>query len=137
MRFGFSQLPHPNKWEADKKIGEDLQAFSARMRDHFHFLQEKAGLAMVNRKHPNEFDDEEIAGCASKIASPHDSMFAPTSEPRVSITMDENGYTITKPQPPGSINASFVWVTFAQLDEVGKLLPAHGYVKVDGKWQRG
>lgn len=135
MRVGFNQLT-PDQWATSNKITEDLQAFSKKMQEHFHFLQEKAGLAMVNRKLPNEFDDEEIAGCAAKITSPYDSMFSPTTEPRVSITMDENGYTIAKTQPPGSINASFVWVTFAQLDEVEKRLPDFGYLKVDGEWQR-
>ncbi len=125
------------KFPGDKKIMDDLKEWSKKIRRQSLYIQEKAGLAMVNRKPPNEFDDEEIAGCAAKIMSPYDSMWKPTSEPRVSITMDENGYTITKSQPPGSINAAFVWVTFAQLDEVENLLPAYGYRKVDGKWQRG
>jgi len=125
------------KFPGDKKIMDSLKEWSEKFRKQSLYLQEKAGLAMVNRKHPNEFDDEEIAGCAAKVMTPWSAMWTSKEEPRVSITMDENGYTIAEPQPPGSISASLVWVTFAQLDEVEALLPAYGYRKVDGKWQRG
>jgi len=127
------------EWGArEQKFLDDLKSFQGRMRVEFVRLMEKSGLAMVNRKHPNEFDNEEIAGCAISAGCYFDTSFGREPPPlSVLISMDESGYTIAKPQPTGSINASFVWVTFAQLDEVEEALPEHGYVKVDGKWQRG
>jgi hypothetical protein len=129
------------KFPVDKEIMESLREWSNNMRKMSIHLQERAGLAMVNRKHPDEFDNEEIAGCAQKVASPYDFAFhEKTSDLKVSITMDENGYIITKIQPPGSISASFCWrmmrVTFSQLSEIEKRLPDYGYIKVDGRWQK-
>lgn len=119
------------KFPGDKEIMGTLSQFTEKMSRMFYHLQEKAGLAMVNRKTTGEFDNDEIAGCAAALKSPYSHL-----EPRVSITMDENGYTITKIHPPGSIGRSFCFVTFSQLAEVEKQLPDYGYIKVDGKWQK-